>query len=302
MRHKNPGPGKLTNPMPNTSIHVLLAFDDNFWAPAYAVMRSICLGTHRRKDLVFHLCQMGLTDEHQKDLQSITTEFGAKLIFNDLTSNKIFNDQIAALPSDNRLNHMMYARLMVDVLVPKDVARIIYFDCDTYVRGAIEELAEIDMGKNAIAAVEDAHADFITTKRDMAENKDLFDTADPYFNSGLLVIDTKKWRQAKVLETLKTMVSNGTMARLYYDQDFLNLVFKHNWHHLDQMWNIIDPRPPHEAFNPKMLHYTGKRRPWKLLSYVAFARAYRHVMTNDLFYRYMRHRWIKTLKKTLRLS
>jgi lipopolysaccharide biosynthesis glycosyltransferase len=288
--------------VPSTSIHVLLAFDDNFWAPAYAVMRSICLATRRRKDLVFHLCEMGLTEPHKQDLERITTEFGAKLVFNDLTTNETFAKQIAELPRDNRLNHMMYARLMVDVLVPKNVERIIYFDCDTYIRGNIEELAEIDLQGKAIGAVEDAHADFITTKRDMAENKDLFDTADPYFNSGLLVIDTKKWRQAKVLDKLKQMVADGTMARLYYDQDFLNLVFKDNWFHLDQMWNVIDPRPPHETFGPKMLHYTGKRRPWKVLSYVAFARAYRHVMTNELFYRYMRHRWMQRIKKALRLK
>lgn len=267
---------------PSPAIHVLLAFDDNFWAPAYAVMRSICLATHRRKDLVFHLCEIGLTAPHRQDLEKITTEFGATLDIHDLTIDETFKTQIADLPRDKRLNHMMYARLMVDVLVPKNVTRVIYFDCDTYIRGPIEELAEMDLGGKAIGAVEDPHADFITTKRDMVDNKDLFDTADPYFNSGLLVIDTKKWRQAKVLEKLKAMVADGTMGRLYYDQDFLNLVFKHNWHHLDKMWNVIDPRPPHEAFGPKMLHYTGKRRPWKVLSYVAFARVYRHVMTNEL--------------------
>lgn len=265
-------------------------------------MRSICLGSHQRDHMVFHLCQTGLTQDHQKDLERINDEFGATLNFYDLAINQTFQDQLASLPRDNRLNHMMYARLMVDVLLPKSIARLVYLDCDTYVRGDIAELAEINLGTNAIGAVEDAHADFITAKRDMIANKDLFDTADPYFNSGLLVIDTKKWRAAKVLDKLKTMVADGTMARLYYDQDFLNLVFKNKWHQLDQMWNIVDPRPPHEAFCPKMLHYTGKRRPWKILSYVAFARAYRHVMTNELFYRYMRHRWKTKVKKLLRLS
>ena len=36
-------------------IHIVLAFDDNFWAPAFTLMRSACLSTHRRQDLVFHL-------------------------------------------------------------------------------------------------------------------------------------------------------------------------------------------------------------------------------------------------------
>jgi len=33
--------------------HIALTFDDYFWAPAYATMRSVCLTTRRRADLVF---------------------------------------------------------------------------------------------------------------------------------------------------------------------------------------------------------------------------------------------------------
>ncbi|UJQ93620.1 glycosyltransferase family 8 protein [Mariluticola halotolerans] len=285
-----------------TAIHILFAFDDNFWAPAYAAMRGICLSTHRRGDLVFHLCELGLTGEHRADLEKITTEFGAKLVFYDLATNRDFQERCANLPSDKRLNQMMYARLLVDVLIPKDVKRIIYFDCDTYVRAPIEELAEIDLQGFPIGAVEEPHADFITRQTDMRHNMDLFDPADPYFNSGMLVIDTKKWRDAKVLDHLAAKVADGTMDRIYYDQDFLNLTFKNNWCHLDQLWNLIDPRAPHQALNPKMVHYTGRNRPWNLVSNVAFARVYRHVMTNELFYRYWRHRLKRRVMKFLRLN
>lgn len=288
--------------MTDKSIHILLAFDDNFWAPAYAAMRGICLATRRRADLVFHLFQLGLTDEHRADLERITQEFSAKLDIHDLATEKTFTNELAKLPRDGRLNHLMYARLLVEALLPKSIDRVIYLDCDTYVRGNIAELAEIDLKNNAIGAVEEPHADFITRQTDMRHNSDLFDPADPYFNSGLLVIDMKQWRAAKVLDNLKTMVSDGTMERLYYDQDFLNLTFKNNWLMLDPAWNLVDPRKVHQSFNPKMLHYTGSRRPWKLWSGTAFARVYRHVMTNELFYRYMRHRWIQKFKKLLRLN
>jgi lipopolysaccharide biosynthesis glycosyltransferase len=46
----------------------------------------------------------------------------------------------------------------------------------------------------------------------------------------------------------------------------------------------------HERFDIAVLHYTGHAKPWKLFARVAFFRLYRHVMTNDLYYRYMRHR------------
>jgi hypothetical protein len=44
---------------------VALTFDDNFWAPAYAVARSICLTSKRREDVVIHFCHFGLSAEHK---------------------------------------------------------------------------------------------------------------------------------------------------------------------------------------------------------------------------------------------
>ena len=52
-------------------MHIALTFDDNFWAPAYATMRSVCLFTHRRSELVFHLCHRTITDQHRADLAKI---------------------------------------------------------------------------------------------------------------------------------------------------------------------------------------------------------------------------------------
>lgn len=283
-------------------IHVLLAFDDGFWAPAYAAMRGICLATRRRTDLVFQLCELGVSAAHHQDLEKIRDEFGAELVFYDLNTNTDFQTRCASLPHDTRLNTIMYARLLVEVLIPQEVERIIYFDCDTYVRAPIEELAEADLGGNPIGAVEEPHADFITNKTDMRQNRDLFDPADPYFNSGMMVIDTAKWREARVLDRLTAYVADGTMARLYFDQDLLNLIFAGKWKKLDQGWNVIDPRPVHQGLNPKMVHYTGKRRPWNLVSGVAFARIYRHVMTNELFYRYLRFRIKRRLRRWIGLK
>jgi lipopolysaccharide biosynthesis glycosyltransferase len=49
----------------------------------------------------------------------------------------------------------------------------------------------------------------------------------------------------------------------------------------------------------RILHYTGKRRPWNLWSGTAFARLYRHVMTNDVYYAFMRQRWQRRLRRLI---
>lgn len=286
-------------------IHIALTFDDNFWAPAYATMRSVCLFTHRRSELVFHLCHRTLSAEHRADLEAITAEFPVTLRWYELDASPLFADLARRMPENKRLSNIVYARLVIDQLVGPEVERILYLDCDMLVRDAIEDLFEVDMAGNGIAAVRDSIGAFITGGRDLRNNKDLFDPADPYFNAGMVLIDTDKWREADILGRLEKAFSDGTMARIYYDQDFLNLVFRNNWLQLPWRWNTIDARHAHEGLNPAILHYTGENKPWGIfagmLQSVAFGRLYRHVMTNELFYRFARHRWKRWWKKKLRL-
>src|SRR5690606_7820300 len=96
-----------------TAIHIALSFDDNFWAPAYALMRSICLSTTRRSDLVFHLMHMPLSDGHRADLERITDEFPARLVWHDLVSNDAFSAFVADLPTSDRWPKVVYARLLI---------------------------------------------------------------------------------------------------------------------------------------------------------------------------------------------
>ena len=287
--------------MSEKPIHIALTFDDNFWAPAYALMRSVCLFTHRREDLVFHLFHRTLTSEHHADLERIAEEFGARLVWYDLDGSELFADIAARMPVNKRLTNIVYARLVIDRLLPADVERVLYLDCDMLVREKIEALYDIDMEGFAIAAVRDTAGPFIVGGRDLRRNRDIFDLADPYFNAGMILIDVAQWREAAIVDRLEQALRDGVMARIYYDQDLLNLIFRDNWLHLPVRWNIMDARKPHEAFNPAILHYTGKQKPWDLFSTTAYHRTYRHVMTNELFYRFMSHRrkrfWNKQLRR-----
>lgn len=289
-----------------SSIHIALAFDDNFWAPAYTVMRSICLSTKRRRDLVFHLLHMPLTQDHHRDLEGITREFDAQLRWYPLEQSELFNFFVADLPDSVRWPKVVYARLLLDELLPTDIERIIYLDCDVLVRQQIETLYEMDLGGHPLGAVQDAPTPFIMGRRDMRQNAGIFDTADPYFNSGMLVIDLPGWRDLNVKAEVAVLAGKGWIEKLYYDQDVLNVIFRDRWQALPWRWNTIDAHLAHEALQPAIVHYTRDAKPWGLFAGMlrssAYSRWYRHVMTNELFYRYMRHRWKRFWLKKLGLG
>jgi lipopolysaccharide biosynthesis glycosyltransferase len=294
----------VLGPAMTAPIHIALAFDDNFWAPAYTVMRSVCLSTHRRKDLVFHLLHMPVTDEHRDDLEGITREFEASLRWYPLDKSELFDFLTANLPNSARWPKVVYARMVMSDLLPKEIERIIYLDCDMLVRAPIENLYELDLRRHVLGAVQDAPTPFIVGGRNMRQNVGIFDTADPYFNSGMLLIDLPKWRDLDIRAELAVMAGKGWIEKLYYDQDILNLIFKGRWLALPWRWNTIDAHMAHEALNPAILHYTLPAKPWGFFAGMrrssAHARWYRHVMTKELFFRFMRHRWKNKLLKFLR--
>ncbi len=270
-----------------TPIHVLLALDDKYWAPAYAVMRSICLFTFRRQDLRFHLFTSGLRPDHLDVVQAISREFGATQIFYDIPHHPVFAPIADKVRQSGQFPNIVYGRVLAAQILPPDVERLIYLDCDMMVRVPIERLYDMDMQGFPLAAVPDYAGAQIMTRRSMVDPRGIFDPAMRYFNSGLLLMDMGKWRTLKVDEQFRRAIDDGTLAKIYYDQDFLNLSFRDNWLELDRFWNLLDPKPAHESLNPNVLHYTGERKPWFVNQTVAYARLYRHVMTNEVFYTYL---------------
>lgn len=288
---------------PDNAIHVALTFDDAFWAPVYATMRSICVTTDRKTDLVFHLLNLGLTPEHRKDLDGIATEFGAQVVYHPLENSDLLGERIALLPKvkARRLHNIVYARLFIQHVVPPSAKRVVYLDCDVAVRTPIERLAEMDMRGKTIAAVQQPERIRQAGGRDLRE-KTALSMTKPYFNAGVLLIDLERYRQVDIVERLLERLPPEQIARLYYDQDIINVVFADQFLELEPQWNLQNPETSHEAFNPLIVHYSGSVKPWALKPKVAFAAIYRHTMTNELFYRFWRYRLAKAIKRPFGLS
>lgn len=294
------------NEAPAALIDIALCFDDNFWAPAYAVMRSVCLTTPRPELLRFHLCQDGLSDAHRVELNDIAREFGAQILHYRLDSHADLAAISARLPMERRFRRIIYARLLLDKILPSDVKRVLYLDSDTMVVGDIAQIWNTPLSGRTLGAVSDPMRLFSMHGRDLREKRDLFAPGCPYFNSGVLLIDLPRFSAANIEERLQEFERRGILTRLYYDQDILNLVFKDDWQSLDWRFNIVDPHMAHQAMEPVVLHYTLQARPWTLragvLRTIAFARLYRHVMTNRIYYMFLRQRWTRFWRAKLGLG
>ncbi len=124
----------------------------------------------------------------------IIEEFGATLMHYDPEAERrLSRPHRAGCRSATRFPPIVYARLALDKLLPPEVERFIYLDCDVMVCRPIELLYELDMGDKPIAAAFDPFHLGIKKGRDIRNKQTPFDTGDPYFNSGVLLIDLKRY-------------------------------------------------------------------------------------------------------------
>jgi lipopolysaccharide biosynthesis glycosyltransferase len=279
---------------------MVLAFDDGFWAPAYATMRSVCISTRRRADLRFHLFHWKLAADHKALLDDIAREYGATLVHTALDADPGLVALISALPASEKFPPVIYARLLMDRLLPPEVERFAYLDADLYVRAPIENLLGIDLEGRTLAAAPEPGRHHLVLGDDMRTRQWSFDSADPYFNSGVLVVDRARWGAARLPDFLESLVASGEIRRLFTDQDVLNLAFRGDFVRLDPRWNLTKPHPAVRSLDPFIIHYTTEQKPWNRIAYVAFGSSYRHVMTREILARYRRERLVKRLRKLFR--
>ena len=114
-----------------------------------------------------------------------------------------------------------YARLFMSTLLPADIDKVLYLDCDSLIVGSYKDLWNIDISSYYCAGVLDG----INTS---VKKRLGFDENDSYINAGFLLVNLKKWREENVEEKfIKFMIEN--QHRFYqHDQGVINNLFKNN--------------------------------------------------------------------------
>lgn len=99
----------------------------------------------------------------------------------------------------------------------ENLDKVLYIDCDTIINGSLKELFEINIDEYYLAGVQDTIQHYAITVLGMKKY-------DRYLNSGVLLINLKKWREdnlkTKFIECIKSYDGNVP----HNDQGVLNIV------------------------------------------------------------------------------
>lgn len=253
---------KKTNKM-----HIVIASDQSYIPHAATMLCSLL--ENNTGPIKIYLLHDGIKNKQIKLLGQFINKYGA-----EFEAFEIHDAVLSSLKINDYFKSENYFRLMIPEILPRDISKVLYLDCDIIVRKSIDALWNIDINDHLLAAVE--NADDAETRKNHNERLGLPPNSE-YFNSGVMLINGDQWRRQSVHIKVIEFIKGNPDKTLFVDQDGLNAVLYDNWMKLPLIWNLQAPLFVNSKFrvryadlitDPAIVHFTGNRfKPWLVNEY-----------------------------------
>ena len=230
---------------------IVLVGDQAYQEQVSTTIKSIL---YYNKNVKIYVFNQGLSDEWFRDFNELAEQLDSELV-------NISLDQVTISPewlTQDHISSAAYARYFIPQFVAEE--RVLYLDSDLVVNRDLQPLFDIFLEGKLVAAVGDA--------------------GGYGFNSGVLLIDNRAWKERQLQETfiketdrIMDLVQSGQMEDFNGDQTVLNHVLAQDWLPLDKIYNLQvghDLVAFYSGWNghfeldqePLIIHYTTYRKPW----------------------------------------
>lgn len=255
-------------------IPLVFAVDDNYAPYLGVALKSILDRASREYFYRIFVLNTGISSRNIRKLKSYNTTVSS-IEFVDVSKEL---DSIGyKLHLRDYYTNTIYYRFFIPALFPQ-YKKIIYLDCDIILNEDISVLYNVDLGDNILAAVPEEVMSSVPVFGEYSE--EFLDVPrEKYFNSGMLVINTDKYKEFDIEGGFIDMLKKHKFE-VAPDQDYLNVLCAGKVHYLDTGWNktpIVNPNFSDE--NLKLIHFKLNYKPW----------FYEGVMYEEFFWKYAKH-------------
>ena len=242
----------------NKIIPIFFAIDDNYAKFLTVALKSIM--DTASKDYIYniHVLSEKLSDEHISEISSLANNH-FKIYFNNIS--ETIKGVADKLQLRDYYTLSIYYRLFIQSMFP-EYDKAIYLDSDLVCLKDISKFFNINIDSYLLAA----------TPEEVMQSVDAFGKysefavgvkRENYFNSGILLLNLKKFREEKIEEKFLEMLEVYKF-KVAPDQDYLNLLCKDMTLLLPAGYNKTPVRL--NGFDSKDLffvHYKINWKPWK---------------------------------------
>ena len=258
-------------------IHIVYATDINY-APMLGVSLTSLLDNNQEERFQIHILDSGIEEEDIAKIEALCKRYQQPkprfIPAEDVSA--VLGIDVAA----DRGSLTQYARIFISRHIDPEIDRVLYLDCDTIVRKSISPLWNLELEGATIGALDDAFSVHYRKNLDLKPD-------DIMFNSGVMLIDMKKWRERNVEQRILDFIRNRRGFVEKGDQGALTAVLSRETMCFDTVYNAITiffdfsyeemiryRRPPRyyseadvkrAVEDPVIIHYTLSflsKRPW----------------------------------------
>jgi len=290
-------------------IDVLLVSDANYAAFLATTIASILKNADANDVLRFHIVDGGLKASDREKIEELKNIRSFELNFYTPDLSQYLPRLVGATGTAFPL--LVYSRLFAARFLPTTIDKIVYMDIDVVVLKSLREFWDLPLEGKFCAAVPDRYM------RESHPREIGLANDGRYFNSGVLLINLKKWRDEDAVERFFEIFAEKKETLCFPDQDALNLLAD-RWSYVvaSGAWNC-HPRDYVEG-ETAIIHYMGRRHhsphldilfgyaaatPYKRLpmqtTYYKITRRLKRLLASFLSIFLFRRKWRRSLRRVL---
>lgn len=193
-------------------MNVVYASDDNF---AEIMGVSICSLFENNKDVVeltIYVLDDNISVENKQKLDELAKTYGREIQYRSIESVK---PKLAKL-CQQRGSLCTFSRLMLSQLLPLNIDRVLYLDCDTIVRKNVLDFYNQSFDGKIVCGVLDCISKQHRTRIGLDEKA-------IYINAGMMLIDFQAWQKNAMDQKIEETINKYSGHVPYADQGIANI-------------------------------------------------------------------------------
>ena len=238
-------------------ITIAYAPDNNVLPLTLVSMASVLKNAKKTDEIEFVILYSSLDEKYLPMFDNLQTIKPYKL-----NAIKIDESIFDGFPCPNWVTVEAWFRCLLADLLPS-IDKVLYLDCDTIVRSSLSDMFKVDLEDNLVGVIEDVSRSKTNASRIALED-------NFYFNSGVMLINTKAWRKVDFFNHLKNIVMtdgkigndqdalnkacDNKKCRLSPKYDYMHVWWRKNQHEYDEKYAKEFEKAEN---NPIIVHFTG---------------------------------------------
>lgn len=266
-------------------MNIVVISDENYATQSAVMLLSFFESNKNLHNEIYYI-STGISNQNIEKIETLCNEYNSQLHY------ILFDENLLSqFDGIGYWSKYTFMKLFIPQVLPSIVDKVLYLDVDMLIIDNLKSVYNMDLGDNAIAAVEDVPNSQSCCKRCGLSQKSL------YINSGFMLLNLSAWRKEWERNSFYKYVDDYKSKMKINDQDVINSIFTGRIKPLDwrynvtsfffglssSIWKLYPKEYKRVRRHPAVIHFTNSNKPWKETCVHQYAKRWRNTLYRTHF-------------------